>query len=82
MKKSTITLFAVAAGLSSLLFAKEVRDWRDIHSVHENIKHAINEMERARSANNYDMQGHGAKAEQYLRQAEQELELAVKAMRQ
>ena len=82
MKKSTLTLLTVAACLSTLLGAKEVRDWRDIHAVHENIKHAINEMERARSANNYDMQGHGAKAEQFLRQAEQELELAVKAMRQ
>jgi hypothetical protein len=36
-------------------------------------------MERARAANHYDMQGHGVKAEQLLREAEKELHEAVEA---
>jgi hypothetical protein len=38
-------------------------------------------MEHARAANHYDMQGHGAKAEDHLRAAERELGLAVDAAR-
>jgi hypothetical protein len=36
-------------------------------------------MERARAANHYDMQGHGAKAEDHLHAAERELGLAIDA---
>jgi hypothetical protein len=36
-------------------------------------------MDRARAANHYDMAGHGAKAEQFLHQAEHELHEAVEA---
>jgi hypothetical protein len=36
-------------------------------------------MERARAANHYDMLGHGAKAEQLLRDTEKELGLAIDA---
>ena len=38
-------------------------------------------MEHARAANHYDMDGHGAKAEDALRHAEHELDLAVQASR-
>ena len=38
-------------------------------------------MERARGANHYDMEGHGAKAEERLRAAERELDLAVQSAR-
>jgi hypothetical protein len=34
-------------------------------------------LERARAANHYDMEGHGAKAEEHLHAAEHELQLAV-----
>jgi hypothetical protein len=38
-------------------------------------------MEHARAANQYDMAGHGAKAEGHLRAAEHELSLAIDAAR-
>jgi hypothetical protein len=42
---------------------------------------AIHEMERARAANHYDMNGHGAKAEDLLHQVEHELHEAIEAAR-
>jgi hypothetical protein len=42
---------------------------------------SIHEMERARAANHYDMEGHGAKAEEHLHAAEHELSLAIDAAR-
>jgi len=81
MRKS----FAVAAlGLSFVagaLFARQVRDWHDLEGVHKHVIESIHEMERAREANHYDMEGHGIKAEDHLRQAEHELHLAVEAAR-
>jgi hypothetical protein len=56
-----------------------VRDWHDLDAVHTHVNEAINEMNRARAANHYDMQGHGAKAEEFLHSAEKELHLAVEA---
>jgi len=47
--------------------------------VHKHVIESINEMQRARAANHYDMMGHGAKAEEHLRAAERELGLAVDA---
>ena len=69
---SALTLFA---GLAMA----EVRDWHDLEKVHQHIVQSIREMERARAANHYDMQGHGIKAEQLLREAEKELHQAVEA---
>jgi hypothetical protein len=43
------------------------------------VVESIHEMERARSANHYDMDGHGAKAEEHLHAAERELGLAVES---
>ena len=79
MKKA----IAIAAlGLSFVggaAFAGKVRDWHDLEAVHRHVQEAIREMERARAANHYDMEGHGAKAEEHLRQAEHELHEAVEA---
>jgi hypothetical protein len=65
--------------VSGLAYSAEVRDWHDLDKVHRHIEESIKEMERARAANHYDMQGHGAKAEQLLREAEHELHEAVEA---
>lgn len=54
-----------------------VHDWHDLDSVHNHINDAIHEMERARRANHYDMEGHGEKAEARLHEAEHEVNLAV-----
>jgi hypothetical protein len=74
-------LFALAAStlLAGLAYADPVRDWHDLDKVHEHVKESIKEMEHARAANHYDMAGHGAKAEDLLRQAERELHEAVEA---
>jgi uncharacterized membrane protein (DUF106 family) len=78
-----IVLIAAALSLvTSFVYAAEVRDWRDLEKVHKHIQESIHEMERARAANHYDMQGHGAKAEQLLRDAEKELHEAVEAVKQ
>jgi hypothetical protein len=77
------TLLVALAGLSlgagAVALADKVHDWHDLDKVHEHVKEAIHEMERARAANHYDMAGHGAKAEELLHQAEHELHEAVEA---
>ncbi|HEY4038173.1 MAG TPA: hypothetical protein VGM15_05080 [Burkholderiaceae bacterium] len=77
MKKLLIAASALTL-LSGLALA-EVRDWHDLERVHKHLVESIHEMERARAANHYDMEGHGAKAEELLRQAEKELHEAVEA---
>jgi len=72
-------LIASALLLAAGFARAEVKDWHDLEKVHHHIQESIKEMERARAANHYDMQGHGAKAEQLLREAEKELHEAVEA---
>jgi len=79
MKKNLLILIAASVLVSGLAFADKVRDWKDLDRVHNRINQAIGDMERARKANHYDMDGHGEKAEQYLRQAEHELHDAVES---
>lgn len=64
-------------GAVSVAYAEKVRDWKDLDLVHNHVMEAMNEMNRARAANHYDMAGHGAKAEELLKQAEHELKEAV-----
>lgn len=68
--------FVAGAALSA-----QVRDWHDLDEVHKHVIEAIHEMDRARAANHYDMEGHGARAEEHLHAAEHELDLAVQAAR-
>ena len=73
-------LLGIAAlGLSFVAGAvfAQVRDWHDLDEVHKHVLESIHEMERARAANHYDMEGHGEKAEARLHEAEHELGLAV-----
>ena len=79
MKKVITTSLLVAAAFSVGVLAAPVRDWQDLHKVHEKIQSAIRDMEQARAANHYDMAGHGEKAEKLLREAERELHEAVEA---
>ncbi len=74
------TLTIAAVGLSFVagsIFAQKVRDWHDLDEAHKHVVESIHEMERARAANHYDMDGHGVKAEEHLHAAEHELSLAV-----
>jgi hypothetical protein len=82
MKKFII----VSAGLcvsfiGGALFAGQVHDWHDLDEVHKHVQESIHEMGKARAANHYDMDGHGAKAEEHLHAAEHELSLAIEAAR-
>ena len=85
MKKNMKRTIAIAALCLSFVggaaFADKVRDWHDLDAVHKHVIESIHEMERARAANHYDMAGHGVKAEEHLRAAEHELQLAVEAAR-
>jgi hypothetical protein len=78
MKKALLVgLTSLSLGAGILALADPVHDWHDLDAVHDHVAAAIKEMERANAANHYDMQGHGKKAEQLLREAEAELRMAV-----
>jgi len=68
------TCLSFVAGMA---VAERVHDWRDLDAVHNHVQEAIHEMEAARAANHYDMEGHGARAEEHLRAAERELHDAI-----
>jgi len=79
MKKMMAVVSLGLAFAAGAAFADKVQDWQDLDNVRTHVQQAINEMERARSANHYDMDGHGAKAEQHLHEAEHELQLAIES---
>jgi hypothetical protein len=79
MKKIPAVLALAIAFFAGAVTTAQVRDVQDLDNVRKQVTAAIGELERARAANHYDMQGHGAKAEQLLKQAEQELNLAINA---
>ena len=81
MKKILGVLALAAAFVAGVEVSAQARDWRDLDAVHRRVMESIHDMERARAANHYDMQGHGARAEEHLRAAEHELDLAVQAAR-
>ena len=74
----TVSALALSFAVGAVLSA-QVRDLRDLEGVHTHVVQAIREMEHARAANHYDMDGHGVKAEEHMREAEQELRLALAA---
>lgn len=79
MKKALLAAIIGLAIATGPAMAEKVRDWKDLVKAHEQIKRAIVEMEHARAANHYDMAGHGAKAEEHLREAEREIHEAIEA---
>jgi hypothetical protein len=79
MKKVYATLALALAFIAGVGAYAAVRDWHDLDAVHTQVAASIKAMERARAANHYDMLGHGAKAEQLLRDTEKELGLAIDA---
>ena len=81
MKKAIAVAILCLSFVAGIAFAEKVHDWHDLDAVHDHVKEAIQEMDRARAANHYDMAGHGAKAEGLLRSAEHELHEAIEASR-
>jgi hypothetical protein len=81
MKKISAVLALSVAFAAGAVVSAQVHDWHDLDKVHQHVVEAINELDRARAANHFDMAGHGAKAEEHLHAAEHELSLAVEASR-
>jgi hypothetical protein len=73
----------IAAGcalmLAGSLMAGPMAGHGNLEEAHNKIKIAIGAMERAQKANHYDMDGHAAKAEQLLRDAEREIRMAAES---
>ncbi|HUN75493.1 MAG TPA: hypothetical protein VMU40_13345 [Steroidobacteraceae bacterium] len=83
MRIAVLAVAAAASLAANMAFAQApVRDWHDLEAVHQHVVEAINEMDRARAANHYDMAGHGVKAEEALHRAERELREAIRAARE
>ena len=76
---ASVLMVSLIAGSAYAQSARDVCDWRDLDKVHAHVAEAINEMGRARAANHYDMAGHGLKAEDLLKQAQDQLARAVDA---
>jgi hypothetical protein len=66
-------MVSLAPGLAHAQGANDVCDWHDLNKVHIRVNEAVSEMARARAANHYDMDGHGLKAEDLLKQANDQL---------
>ena len=79
MKKCLLSAIAALLLVTGYAIADKVHDWHDLDAVHHHVQEAVHEMERARAANHYDMDGHGVRAEELLHQAEHELNDAVEA---
>jgi hypothetical protein len=81
MKRIVSAVALASAFATGAILSAQVRDWHDLDNVHKHVLESINEMDRAREANHFDMMGHGAKAEEHLHAAERELGLAIDASR-
>jgi hypothetical protein len=79
MKKVISAIALASAFATGAVLSAQVHDWHDLDDVHKHVVESLNEMQRAREANHFDMMGHGAKAEEHLRAAERELGLAIDA---
>jgi len=79
MKRIAAVLTLAVAFTAGAVVTAQVRDWHDLEKVQQHVTEALNEMQRARAANHYDMEGHGAKAEDHLRAAQRELDMAIQA---
>ena len=79
MKKLLTLAFLGIAALSTQVFAGPEAGHPNIIAAREDAQHAIDKMKAAQVANEYDMGGHAAKAEQLLKEAQQEMKLAAEA---
>jgi uncharacterized protein involved in response to NO len=76
--KSLYLVLAMAVAFASGAFTMaQVRDWHDVDKVHHHVLDSIHELEHLQQANGYGMGGHAQKADEFLHQAEHELDLAV-----
>jgi hypothetical protein len=80
MKKTLLAAIGgLTLGVGVLALADDVHTWQDLESVHQHVFDAVQELQRVRAANHYDMTGHAKKAEDLLHEAEKELHAAVES---
>ena len=79
MKKLILLSALALSALSTQVFAGPEAGHPNIIAAREDAQHAIEKMKAAQVANEYDMGGHAAKAEQLLKQAEAEMKMAAEA---
>lgn len=79
MKKLIFVSALALSALASQAYAGPEAGHPNIIAAREDAQHAIEKMKAAQAANEYDMGGHAAKAEQLLRQAEAQMKLAAEA---
>jgi hypothetical protein len=79
MKKLILLTVLGMSALSTQVFAGPEAGHPNIIAAREDAQHAIEKMHAAQVANEYDMGGHAAKAEQLLKQAEAEMKMAAEA---
>ena len=79
MKKLIAATLLGMSALSTQVFAGPEAGHPNIIAAREDAQHAIEKLKAAQVANEYDMNGHAAKAEQLLKQAEAEMKLAAEA---
>ena len=79
IRKMTIGILVgmMVSFVSGAALGAHVHDWKDLDRIHKHLQETLREMEKARKANHYDMDGHGAKCEELVKQAEQEEAQAV-----
>jgi len=81
MKRTFVIAAFCLSFVAGAAFSARVHDWHDLDAVRRHVGEAIHEMEHARAANNYDMAGHGKKAEEHLRAAEREINESINAIK-
>jgi hypothetical protein len=79
MKKLILVPVLVLAALSAQVYAGPEAGHPNIIAARQDAQNAIAKMHAAQVANEYDMGGHAAKAEQLLKEAEKEMKLAAEA---
>jgi hypothetical protein len=80
MKRLVLGTCAALALASGVAFAKgPLAGHPNLQAAHADIKNAIMKITAAQKANEYDMEGHAAKAKELLGQAEHEITLAAEA---
>jgi hypothetical protein len=76
MKKFYTTLALVLAFTAGVAFA-QAPNWHDLDAIHVRLTALIQDMEHTRQGNRFDITGHAARAEQLLKDADNEMHQAV-----
>ena len=79
MKQSHAIALSAMLAISSIAVAGPEAGHPNIIAARQDAQAAIEKMKAAQAANEYDMGGHAAKAEEFLRKAEAQMRMAAEA---